>query len=90
MDAEFLGTLKGLDSEDRPYIHFSIPSLNEETLGMLVLFFQSLTVFMGHLLEVNPFDQPGVELGKKFSFAFLETKKEKSKDYQNKKGFTYV
>ncbi|MEC7183217.1 MAG: glucose-6-phosphate isomerase [Bdellovibrionota bacterium] len=90
MDAEFRGTLKGLDEEGRPYIRITIPSLNEETLGAMILFFQSLTVFMGLLLEVNPFDQPGVELGKKFSFDFLETKREKKKNYYFDKGLTDV
>ena len=42
MDAELCGTLKGLDKEGRPYIRLTIPSLNEETLGSMILFFNLL------------------------------------------------
>jgi glucose-6-phosphate isomerase len=71
LKAELKGTLKALETERRPFIHLSLKELNEESLGSLFLFFQSLTVLMGNFLDINPFNQPGVEMGKKFSFEFL-------------------
>lgn len=75
MKAEFEGTLKALQDAKRPYIRISLDRLDEKNLGKLILFFESLTVMMGHLLNVNPFNQPGVEAGKINAYEFLETLK---------------
>lgn len=72
MEAEFNGTLKALDEAKRSYLHFSIEKLNEESLGSLILFLESLTALVGHMLEIDPFDQPGVEAGKKFAWEWLD------------------
>src|SRR5690606_17852630 len=72
MQAEFEGTLTALNENDRHVIHLKIPTLNEENLGQLIIFAESLTVFMGELLKVNPFDQPGVEAGKKYANQWLK------------------
>jgi glucose-6-phosphate isomerase len=70
--AELKGTLKALKENHRPYIHYTIPVINEESLGSFILFCESLTALMGIYLEINPFDQPGVELGKKYAYEWLE------------------
>jgi glucose-6-phosphate isomerase len=75
MKAEFEGTLKALQDAKRPFIKISIDSLNEKNLGKLIVFFESLTVMMAHLVKVNPFNQPGVEAGKINAYQFLETLK---------------
>lgn len=75
MEAEFLGTLMALKEQQRPYIHLEIPENNELTLGAMIIFFESLTVIMGSALEVDPFDQPGVELGKVYAFSHLNSPK---------------
>ena len=67
MKAEFFATLRALKQAGRPCAHLKIPEVSESTLGALILFFESLTVLMGYALNVNPFDQPGVELGKKYA-----------------------
>ena len=71
MKAELHGTLKALKSANRPYIHITIEQNDEEHLGGLILFFESLTALMGDYLEIDPFDQPGVEAGKIYAFEFL-------------------
>ncbi len=48
--------------EKIPFRSFEIINRNEETLGELFCFFILETILLGHLLKVNPFDQPGVEL----------------------------
>lgn len=75
MKAEFEGTLKALKDAKRPYIKISLDSLDEKNLGKLILFFESLTVMMAHLLKINPFNQPGVEAGKINAYQFLENLK---------------
>ena len=75
MQAEFQGTLTALSEAGRPYIHFKINKNNEHNLGALILFFESLTAMMGHYLNINPFDQPGVEAGKKYAFEWLARKR---------------
>ena len=52
-----------------PFRSFEIIKRDEKTLGGLFCFFILETILLGKLLEVNPFDQPSVELIKK------ETKK---------------
>lgn len=54
-----------------PNLRISIPSLNEYYLGQLIYFFEKACGISGYLLEVNPFNQPGVEAYKKNMFALL-------------------
>mgnify|MGYP003665463070 FL=1 len=71
MKAELEGTMKALEAQSRPYLTFKINKLDEIAMGQLVLFFESLTALMGHKLNIDPFDQPGVEAGKIFAFEWL-------------------
>ena len=48
-----------------------IPTMNESVLGELIYFFEKACAVSGYLLGVNPFDQPGVEEGKKATFALM-------------------
>jgi len=41
------------------------PSLNEYTVGQFFYFYEVQTAFAGELYNINAFDQPGVEEGKK-------------------------
>ena len=52
-----------------PFRSFEILNRNEKSLGELFTFFILETILLGRALNVNPFDQPAVELIKK------ETKK---------------
>ncbi|WP_300725029.1 glucose-6-phosphate isomerase [uncultured Bacteroides sp.] len=54
-----------------PNLHVSVPKLNEYYLGQLIYFFEKACGISGYLLEVNPFNQPGVEAYKKNMFALL-------------------
>lgn len=46
---------------DVPNIIFNINYLDEITVGQMIYFFEKACAISGMLLEVNPFDQPGVE-----------------------------
>ncbi len=72
MKAEFLGTLKALQREERPTLHLAIERNDSYHMGMLIVFFESLTSLMGHELMIDAFDQPGVEAGKINAFEFLK------------------
>ena len=54
-----------------PNIVLSIKTLNEETLGELIYFFEKACAVSAYLLGVNPFDQPGVEEYKKNIYQLL-------------------
>jgi len=54
-----------------PNIRVTVPKLNEYYLGQLIYFFEIACGISGYILDVNPFDQPGVESYKKNMFALL-------------------
>jgi glucose-6-phosphate isomerase len=48
-----------------------LPDLSAATLGELIMFFQIATGYAGAWYGVDPFDQPGVELGKHLTYAAM-------------------
>ena len=54
-----------------PNICISVPRLNAYYIGQLIYFFEIACGISGNLLQVNPFNQPGVEAYKKNMFALL-------------------
>lgn len=55
-----------------PNIRVEVPKIDEYNIGQLIYFFEIACGMSGYALEVNPFDQPGVEAYKKNMFALLE------------------
>jgi glucose-6-phosphate isomerase len=58
----------------RPNMTLSIPSVDERTLGQLMMMFMVATTAAGKLYEVNPYDQPCVEETKIATFAMMGKK----------------
>ena len=54
-----------------PNVLIELPQISELSVGYLIYFFEYVCGLSGYLLEVNPFDQPGVEAYKKNMFALL-------------------
>lgn len=54
-----------------PNILLTAPARDERSLGGLIYFFEFACGLSGYLLEVNPFDQPGVEAYKNNMYALL-------------------
>ena len=54
-----------------PNIRITIPTLDAYNLGQLIYFFEKGCGISGLLINVNPFNQPGVEAYKKNMFALL-------------------
>lgn len=71
----FLGTLKAHQEEGKvPCNIISIDRMDESTLGYLFYFFMRACAMSAYLLEINPFNQPGVEIYKKNMFHLLGKK----------------
>lgn len=66
-----LGTMLAHVDGGVPNIRLSLPGINEYYLGQLIYFFEMACALSGYTLDVNPFDQPGVEAYKKNMFALL-------------------
>ena len=55
-----------------PYRSFIVKKRSEESLGELFSFFILETILLGKALEINPYDQPAVELIKKETIKILK------------------
>jgi glucose-6-phosphate isomerase len=71
LNAERRGTEQALTGRSRPNISLTVPEMNGRTLGGLFYFFELVTAFAGELYRVNTYDQPGVELGKKYTHGLM-------------------
>ena len=69
-----LGTVLAHEDGGVPNIRIEIPEVSSYVLGELIYFFEMGCALSGYMLEVNPFDQPGVEAYKKNMFALLGKK----------------
>ncbi|HLN55456.1 MAG TPA: glucose-6-phosphate isomerase [Bacteroidales bacterium] len=65
------GTILAHNDGGVPIIVINVPALNEHYIGQLIYFFEMACGISGYMLDVNPFDQPGVEAYKKNMFALL-------------------
>jgi len=66
-----LGTVLAHNDGNVPVITISVPQIDEFYVGQLTYFFELACAVSGYILDVNPFDQPGVEAYKKNMFALL-------------------
>lgn len=71
-DKAMEGTIKAHIDGDVPNLLITIDELNEKSLGNLIYFFEKAVAMSGRLLDVNPFNQPGVEAYKKNMFKLLD------------------
>ena len=62
MYAQKIATENIFNKKKIPFRSFEIKKRNEKTLGELFCFFILETILIGKLLNVNPYDQPAVEL----------------------------
>ena len=58
-------TEQALFEAGHPSMTWRLPSLCPESVGALLVCLEALTAYAGGLYGINPFDQPGVEQGKK-------------------------
>jgi glucose-6-phosphate isomerase len=72
--AERKATAMALARCGRPSGTITIPDVSPGTVGGLMYFFMLATAVMGELLDINAYDQPGVEDGKRVMYALLGRK----------------
>jgi glucose-6-phosphate isomerase len=69
--AEYEATSAALAEMGRMSCTLSLPDLTPATLGEAIMFFQLATGYAGAWYGIDPFDQPGVELGKRLTYAAM-------------------
>ena len=81
IEAERQGTEYALYKKGRMSQTITLPEVNAHTLGQLIFFYEMTTAYTGELLDIDAFNQPGVEESKIASYAVLGNTSEK---YQKK------
>ena len=94
IQAENAATAYALTKAGRMNYTLWIPELNAFTLGQLLFLFELQTAYAGAMFNINTFNQPGVEEGKKATFALLGKagyeEKKKELDSQPAKDDKYI
>ena len=71
LHAEARATADALAREGRANMTLELPELSAHGLGQLFMLLQIATVYAGALYDVDPLDQPGVELGKQLTYGMM-------------------
>ncbi len=71
IQAENKATAYALTRAGRLNYTITLPEVNAFTLGQLLFLFEMQTAYAGAMLNIDTFNQPGVEAGKKATFALL-------------------
>lgn len=71
LDVERTASAEALRLRGRPNATLSMPRVDEEALGQLLMMLQIATVYAGALYDVDPLNQPGVELGKRLTYGLM-------------------
>jgi glucose-6-phosphate isomerase len=74
LEAEALGTRMALAANGVPLVHLNMADDGPRAAGSLMMLLEAATVFTGWLMDINPLDQPAVELGKRLANARLGAK----------------
>lgn len=74
LNNERIATEYALTKAKRANRTIYLPEVNARTLGQLLYFFMLETAYCGAMLGIDTFNQPGVEEGKKATFALFDRK----------------
>jgi glucose-6-phosphate isomerase len=69
--AELLGTSLSLTEAKTSNFTILLDDINAYNLGALFFLYEVAITYLGHLYNINPFDQPAVELGKIYTKAIM-------------------
>ncbi|MGO9244756.1 MAG: glucose-6-phosphate isomerase [Verrucomicrobiia bacterium] len=69
--AEQRATELALTQSGKPNCAIRLPRVDEETVGALLYLLEMQTAYAGELYNINAFDQPGVELGKNYTYGLM-------------------
>jgi glucose-6-phosphate isomerase len=71
---EAMSTAAALVKKGRPLIWMEIDQLDSSTLGALIFYYEYMTAMTGRMMGIDPFNQPGVEQGKKYTYGLMGRK----------------
>ncbi len=74
LNYEKQATELALTNNQRPNLTIKFPEVSAENVGAFFFLLEAATAFAGGLLEINAFDQPGVEQGKVATYALMGRK----------------
>jgi len=75
MAAELRGTLDAFKASQRPVSRIILPRVNAHTIAQLLYLLEVETAMAGRLYNVQTFDQPGVEEGKRIARELMQGKR---------------
>lgn len=84
LNYEYNATAYSLTTLDRPNYTIALDCISEESIGQLIFMLEMMTAYMGMMLNVDTYNQPGVELSKLYTKAMLGVKIEQEKAKQIK------
>ena len=82
------GTRSALSNENRQSITITLDKLNCLTLGALIALFERAVSFYAELVDINAYDQPGVEAGKKAAAEIIDYQKQVTELFNNGEEFS--
>lgn len=71
LNAEKAATEYAMAQSQRPTVTIRFPQIDAQHVGEFIYLYEYATALMGELLDINAYDQPAVELGKKATFALM-------------------
>ncbi len=69
LEYERTGVAASLKRRGLPLCEIQLDKIDEYCIGGLIFLLEAVTALVGFMLEVDPFDQPGVEEGKNYALA---------------------
>ncbi len=85
LNTEKQATERALTKRGRANATIKLPEVTAFTLGQLFYLLEMETAFVGELFNINTYNQPGVELGKNYTYGILgrEGYQEKKEEFEN-------
>ncbi len=71
LNAEKIATEYAMAVSQRPTVTLKFDAITPESVGEFIFLYEYTTSLMGEMLNINAYDQPAVELGKKATFALM-------------------
>ena len=71
LSIEKQATERALLASERPSLTLHFPTISPHAAGQFIYLMECATVIAARLFGVNPYDQPGVELGKEITYHLL-------------------
>lgn len=71
---EAMSTAAAIAKTGHPLIWIEAEKIDCITLGALIFYYEYMTAMTGRMMGIDPFDQPGVEQGKKYTYGLMGRK----------------